>query len=254
MLILLSPSKTQDFEQKVTVPTTTIPRALGETQQLIKQLKALSMSELAQLMEISPKLAELNYHRYQQFTVPFTPDNAKPALTSFQGDVYSEIEVEHYTQEDFLFAQTHLRILSGLYGLLKPLDLIQPYRLEMGTKLSNARGKDLYHFWGDKITKLVNEDLATTHASALINLASQEYAGAITTAQLTQPVITPVFKEKRAGALKVIGLMAKRARGAMANAIIRQRLTQPQQLKSLEMLGYRYQASLSNEKEWVFIR
>jgi hypothetical protein len=227
---------------------------LEESAALVKELKKLPPSRLGALMGISPKLAELNAARYREFTLPFTPDNAKPALLAFRGDVYSGIEADDYGKEDFAFAEAHLRILSGLYGLLSPLDLMQPYRLEMGTSLRNPRGRDLYAFWGGRITQAVNDALKTSGSSHLVNLASQEYFAAVKPDSLEGNIITPVFKENKSGLLKVIGLLAKKARGMMANYAIKQRITNPESLKFFSQDGYRFAPELSDRQEWVFVR
>lgn len=185
---------------------------------------------------------------------PFSPANASQALLAFRGDVYEGIDAENYTAADFDFAQDHLRILSGLYGLLKPLDLIQPYRLEMGARLENDRGKNLYDFWGSRINELLNRDLASGEQPVLVNLASQEYFKAVRPRELAAPVLTLSFREKKDGAYRVIGLFAKRARGQMADFIIKKRITTPEGLKFFNRGGYRFRPGLSNANEWVFCR
>src|SRR5690606_26757626 len=213
-----------------------------------------SAKKLTELMTVSENIAALNHERFRNFTTPFTPENAKQALLAFKGDVYTDIEVENYSTKEFDFAQDHLRILSGLYGLLKPLDLIQPYRLEMKIKLKNSRGKDLYEFWGERITKAINADLEKNKESVLINLASNEYYKVINPKKIKGEIITPVFKDHKDGQYKIIAFYAKRARGMMANFIIKKGLRNPEELKTFEEGGYEYSEPLSNEKEWVFIR
>jgi uncharacterized protein len=254
MLLLLSPSKTQDFITPPPIADYTLPRCLEQSAQLIKKLRNLSEVQIAALMDISPKLAKLNVERYADFTLPFTPSNAKQALLSFKGDVYTDIDVAHYTKEDFVFAQAHVRMLSGLYGLLRPLDLIQPYRLEMGVKLPVARKKDLYAFWGDRITALLNEELAAGQQDYVINLASKEYFSAVNPRKLIVPVITPVFKEAKQGEYKIVALYAKRARGTMTNFIIKHRIELPEHIKQFAENGYSFNSALSSSHEYVFTR
>ena len=254
MITILSPSKTQDYSSDLPDLSYGEPALLAESKKLVKQLRQYSPDELAQLMNISDSLATLNYERYRQFAPPFTPDNAHPALLAFRGDVYTDIAVANYDQEDFSFAQDHLRILSGLYGLLRPLDLIQPYRLEMKTALDNPRGSNLYQFWGERITEQLNESWSDHSNLTLINLASQEYFRAIDTRQLKASVVTPVFKEYKDGKLKTVAIYAKRARGKMANFIIRERIDEPEQLKTFNEDRYEYHEPSSSEQEWYFVR
>lgn len=255
MILVISPAKKLDYSEDTRYTDAyTTPSFLDDSKQLIKALAQKSVDEIASLMNLSAKLATLNHDRYQQFSFPFSPENAKQALLAFKGDVYLSFELEKYGEADFEFAQAHLRILSGLYGLLKPLDLIQPYRLEMGTPLSNRRGANLYAFWGEKITEALNEEVARTGSQALVNLASKEYFKAIDPALLDVPVITPVFKEDRDGKLKSIFLYAKQARGAMCDFAIRHRITDPENLKGFDGMGYRFRPSLSTDQEWVFSR
>lgn len=254
MIVLLSPSKRLDFESLIPVTEYTEPEMLEDAEQLIKVLKKYSKAQIARLMDISASLATLNYGRYQQFHTPFTSKNARPALLAFKGDVYEGMDAIHYSKQDFAFAQKHLRILSGLYGLLRPLDLIQPYRLEMGTLLKTAKGKDLYAFWGGKITEAINTACKESRSSHVINLASEEYFHAVKPDKLSKPLINMVFKEKKGSQLKIIGLLAKKARGVMANYIITQHLTRPEQLKGYREGGYRFQTELSDESHWVFAR
>lgn len=205
-------------------------------------------------MRISPKLAELNACRYQDWSLPFTPDNAKQAVLAFRGDVYLGLQAENYGERDFTFAQKNLRILSGLYGLLKPLDLIQPYRLEMGTKLKNKRGKSLYDFWNNSITEALHEELELHKNKTLINLASIEYFKSIKPALLPGEVITPVFKDFSHGSYKVLSFFAKKARGYMASYIIRNRISKKDQIKEFDIDGYRYNEEMSTSSKWVFTR
>ena len=254
MLTLLSPSKTLDFDTPLSTKAHSQPEMLKEAALLIKALRQYTPKKLGSLMGISDKLAQLNYERYQNFSTPFTPDNAKAALLAFKGDVYEPMEAESYSKTDFDFAQNHLRILSGLYGLLKPLDLIQPYRLEMGTNLPNPRGKNLYEFWGSSITDTLNKSIKPHKNKWVINLASMEYFQSIKPELLTANLLTIQFKDKHKGSLKIIGLFAKKARGMMANFIIKNQFDSPKDLQSFYENGYRFEKALSNDTEWVFVR
>lgn len=256
MIVILSPSKTLDFSDKqlsiANANPHTAPVFMDDAQILAEILRKKSVSQIAKLMGVSNKLASLNYDRYQSFSTPFTSHNARQALLAFKGDVYTDIAVEEYTQEDFAFAQEHVRILSGLYGLLRPLDLIQPYRLEMGTQLSNPRGNTLYAFWRDKITEQLNKNLQ--QHKTLVNLASNEYFKAIHPKKLEAEVITPVFKQYNNGVYKVIALHAKRARGAMTHFMIKNKIDRVERIKTFNEAGYEYSDHLSSETEWVFVR
>ncbi len=253
MILIISPSKTQDFSPSVLTQHTQA-RQLQQSQNLINTLVTLTPEELSSLMKISDKLSQLNWQRYQDFELPFNLSNAKQALLAFKGDVYSGIEAENYTDEDFAFAQQNLRLLSGLYGVLRPLDLVQPYRLEMGTRLKNSRGKNLYEFWGTQITDLLNQDLATEKQPLLVNLASNEYFKSIQAKQLNAKIITLSFKENKNGIYKIVAIHAKRARGFMANFVIKNRITDAEELKGFNQAGYVFNPSLSTELEWVFSR
>lgn len=257
MLTILSPSKTQDFSDSsidVSQLPNSTPVLLDDSQKLVKELKKKSVADIVELMDVSEKIASVNHERYQHFSLPFSEENARQALLAFKGDVYTDIAVEDYSEGEFAFAQDHLRIISGLYGLLRPLDLMQPYRLEMKTPLENPRGSNLYQFWGDRITKQLNDVLKAQDTPVLVNLASNEYFKSVDSKKLSGEVITPVFKEHKDGKYKVIAIYAKRARGKMANFIIRQAIDQPEQLKTFTDGGYEFSDSLSSEKEWVFIR
>lgn len=254
MLIILSPAKKLDISAwKRTLPVSS-PELLPEAEKLVAILRESSPADIAGLMHLSQKLADLNYARYQSFHTPFTTENAKPAILTFAGDVYEGLQASSLSDQELVFAQTHLRILSGLYGVLQPLDLMQEYRLEMGTKLPTDRGKNLYEFWGDRITKLLNNALQTANAPALINLASQEYFKAVNVEALSAPLITTVFKERKGDKLKVIGLFAKKARGMMARYALTRQLTKPEALKKFSDGGYAFAPELSTETEWVFTR
>jgi cytoplasmic iron level regulating protein YaaA (DUF328/UPF0246 family) len=253
MLITISPAKTLDFSQQGACQDHSTPDFLKESRELIKATRKLSPEELGELMGISQKLALLNYQRYRQWKTPFTPDNAKQALLAFRGDVYEGMSAQNFSSSDLAFAQEHLRILSGLYGVLRPLDLIQPYRLEMGTRLKTTRGNDLYQFWGDKITKSLNADLEQ-QGGLLINLASNEYFKSVVGKKLAARIITPEFKDAKAGHYKVISFYAKKARGLMSAFIIKNRLQDPEEIKAFDERGYSYNEGLSSPDKWVFTR
>jgi len=254
MIIILSPSKTLDFQTSTLTKIHTSPAFLKESSILIKQLRKYSPKKIATLMGISEKLALLNVQRYKDFSPPFTMDNARQALLAFKGDVYTPMQVESYSKDDLAFAQNHLRILSGLYGVLRPLDLIQPYRLEMGISLPNPRGKNLYDFWNERITQALNNDIKNHKNKSVINIASVEYFHSVKPDLLEGKLLTVVFKEKQKGSLKIIGLFAKKARGMMANFVIKNGIDKPDGIKSFNEAGYGFQPSLSGDKEWVFIR
>jgi len=254
MLALISPAKTLDFTTKPKTKKHSLPSFLDRSEQLILQLRKNSPARLSKMMGISEKLAILNRERYEQWQLPFNPSNAKQAILSFKGDVYIGLEAEKYTQWDFNFAQKHIRILSGLYGLLKPLDLIQPYRLEMGSKLKNRKGADLYSFWGDLITETINEELAGQRAKCLINLASNEYFKSVNRSKLEGRLITPVFKDYNKGDYKVLGFFAKRARGSMASYIVHNRIDRAEGIKDFDLDRYRFNKKLSTDDKWTFTR
>jgi len=255
MILLISPSKTQDFQAPDYSGTFSQPAMLAESALLMQALARLQAHEISKLMDVSEKIASLNVARFSHFELPFSPDNAKAALFAFKGDVYHGFSLPTYTEEDFAFAQQHLRILSGLYGALRPLDLIQPYRLEMKTKLRNARGNDLYQFWGDRITSRLAADLAAQSDAVLINLASEEYFKAVQPKHLPGiRIVTPVFKEKKGDGHKIISFFAKQARGLMANYALLHRLHAPESLKDFREAGYSFHQGFSTEHEWVFTR
>lgn len=255
MLLIISPAKTQDFESPLITKKFIHSRCEEETFELVNELKNYSKKNIAKLMSISDKLAALNYERYQQFEPKFTTQNSRQALLVFQGDVYTDIDIENYTDDDFDFAQQHLRMLSGLYGPLRPLDLIQPYRLEMKTKLSTKKGKDLYEFWGDRVTDILNEDLAAQGDDILVNLASNEYAKVVNFKKLNGRVIDVFFKEKKGSDdPKIIPLFSKRARGTMSNYVIKNRLLKPEQLKEFSEQGYKFDAENSDADNFIFVR
>jgi len=254
MLALISPAKKLDFETETTLSSHTQPAFLPETEKLVGSAKKLSRAKLAQTMKLSDKLAELNYQRYQDFTTPFTLGNAKQAALVFNGDTYVGLEASTLSEDDLLFAQDHLRILSGLYGLLRPLDLIQPYRLEMGARFNPPKGSDLYGFWNGQLSEAINEIIEPQADRSIINLASNEYFKAVKEKSLAGPVITPVFREIKDGQTRTIGMFAKQARGAMARYIITDRVESPHQLKAFIGRGYKYQADQSDDTRWIFTR
>lgn len=254
MLILISPAKSLDFDSPLPTKKFTQPDFLADSAELVGTARKLKVTDIQNLMDISTALADLNFGRFLNWHTPFTPDNARPAVLAFKGDVYVGMQAETFTAKDFDFAQQHLRILSGLYGLLRPLDLMQAYRLEMGTALKNPRGNNLYDFWGDKITLAVNGVLAKQKKPVVINLASNEYYKAIKAKQLAAPVITPVFKDLKNGQYKMISFYAKKARGLMSAYIIKNRITDPEAIKAFDSEGYYFSPEHSKAKEWVFLR
>lgn len=249
MLAVISPSKTQNFSSP-DIHDHTFTRQLDESKILVDILKKKTQNELAKLMSISEKLAQLNYDRFQAFSTPFDFDNAKQALLAFKGDVYTGIDVPNLSKKDLEFAQDHLRMLSGLYGVIRPLDLIAPYRLEMGTKLNTPKGKNLYEFWGDKISQVLNKD----ESDVIINLASNEYFKGIDKKTLKAKIINIAFKEFKGDKYKIIGIYAKRARGLMVQFMIKNRITDPEDLKTFKDEDYRFRADMSDATTWVFTR
>jgi len=254
MLIVISPAKTLDFDTPARIDKFTQPQFLDDSKLLIERLRELDPIQMGKLMSISDDLAELNHRRNMNWSTPFSCENAKQALLAFRGDVYVGLQADTFTMKDFEFAQKHLRILSGLYGLLRPLDLMQPYRLEMGTTLTNVRGKNLYTFWNDKITAALNTELQREKVPVLVNLASEEYFKAVHPKALAARVVTPIFKECKGGAYKVVSFFAKKARGAMSRYIIRNRLRDVDDMKDFSEDGYRFNAQLSTADEWLFTR
>jgi len=254
MLLLISPAKTLDYETPAQTNSFSLPEFLDESAELIDQLKTLSPADVSSLMSVSEKLGVLNSNRFIDWKLPFTPDNSKQALLAFKGDVYEGMAVNTFTEEDLSWANEHLRILSGLYGLLKPLDLMQPYRLEMGTRFNNHGGKNLYEFWGTKITDKINQELSEQKTPVLINLASNEYFKSVKPKLLNAAVITPVFKDWKNDKYKIISFYAKKARGMMSAYIIKNRLESPSDIKQFDTAGYTFSAEQSTDKEWVFLR
>ena len=254
MLILISPAKTLDFETPSNAPKHSQATMLNDSEQLIDLLTTKSPLDLEKLMSISPKLAELNAERYHQWSRPFNKKNAKQALLAFKGDVYTGLDAVNFSDADFLYAQEHLRILSGLYGVVRPLDLIQPYRLEMGTKLENSRGKNLYEFWGNSITKKLNLQLKKIESQTILNLASNEYFKSVKTKELNGEVVTPIFKDWKNGQYKMISFFAKKARGTMSAWILKNQIENTTELKKFKVDGYKYSAAESSADKPVFLR
>ena len=254
MLALISPAKTLDYETALPTDTYTQPRLLEQSQQLIDACRKLSATEIASLMTVSEKIANLNVERFRDWNAEFDFSNARQALFAFKGDVYTGLDAYHLKDHDIDFAQQHLRMLSGLYGLLRPLDLMMPYRLEMGTKLKNTRGNNLYEFWGSIITDQINQDLAEIDAKVLVNLASDEYYKSVNEKKIQAEIIKPVFLDQKNGKYKVISFYAKKARGLMARYLIENKLSQVEQLKAFDSEGYYFDAESSSNKELVFKR
>ncbi len=254
MIIVISPAKSLYEKTPIQLEKYTLADFLTEAEKIVSVMKKKKPAQLAKLMEISPKLAELNYHRFQEWTLPFTPENSWQAVLMFNGDVYQGLRAETFTANEFSIAQQHLRILSGVYGILKPLDLIQPYRLEMGTNISIARKKNLYEFWKLKITAKLNEELEETGQKELINLASNEYFSAIDTKKLKARIITPAFKEQKDGQYQMVSFFAKKARGLMSRFIIQNQITDPEEIKAFDLEGYYFNNQLSKGDNWVFTR
>ena len=254
MLITLSPSKGQDFETPSLSKTHSKPGSLKDSELLIKELRRIKQQDIQELMSVSENIAKLTADRYKAFKTPFTPKNAKQAIFAFKGDVYSGIDIEQYKEADLKYAQDHLRILSGLYGCLRPLDLIQPYRLEMKTKLKNARGDNLYQFWGDRITDALNKELEKQKQPVLVNLASNEYFKSVKPTRLKGRLLNINFKETKDGKTRVVAIFAKRARGMMADYILRNRIETPEDIKKFKEAGYRFSKELSDDKQWTFER
>ena len=254
MLILISPAKTLDYQSDLATARYTQPQLLKYSEQLIAEARKLSAPQIGKLMSISDKLADLNATRFHDWNPKFTPDNARQAILAFKGDVYTGLQAETFTEAQFDFAQQHLRILSGLYGVLRPLDLMQPYRLEMGIRLENPEGKDLYHFWGDTITDTLNKALKAQGDDVVINLASDEYFKSVKPKALKGTLVKPVFLDEKNGKFKVISFYAKKARGLMSRYIIENQLADVEQLKQFDSEGYFFDEAASGSGELVFKR
>ncbi|MBU1330686.1 MAG: peroxide stress protein YaaA [Gammaproteobacteria bacterium] len=254
MLMVISPAKTLDYDSAPATTRYTLPEHLSHSHELIDQLRDFSPAQIAELMHLSDKLAGLNAARFGSWSEPFTPENAKQALLAFKGDVYTGLHADDFNEADFDFAQRHLRMLSGLYGVLRPLDLMQPYRLEMGTKLANPRGKDLYAFWGEHISGWLNAALQAQGDDVLLNLASNEYFAAVKRKALNARIINTEFRDLKNGQYKIISFYAKKARGLMARYVIKERLKDPQGLKDFNLDGYHYSQQNSDANNLVFLR
>lgn len=256
MLIVVSPAKSLDFESPAKTKKFTTPSFLDDSQKLVKDLRKLSPDDISALMSVSVKLGELNHERFANWHTPFSLDNAKQALFAFKGDVYIGLDAEQFSAADITFAQNHLRILSGLYGVLRPLDLMQPYRLEMGRKFASGKTSSLYEFWGERLTAFLNDELQAHKGKSrvLINLASNEYFNSVKPAQLDASVVTPVFKDFSAGKYKIVSFFAKKARGEMAAYIIKNRLKDPEDLLAFDINGYAFSATDSTPDKPVFLR
>jgi hypothetical protein len=254
MIITLSPSKGQNFDAPGGTKKYSTPVAIKDSQLLIKELRKLKMGDLKKLMGVSENISKLNVGRYRDFKTPFTLANARQALFAFKGDVYSGIDINTFKADDLAYAQKHLRILSGLYGCLRPLDLIQPYRLEMKTKLANSRGDNLYQFWGDSITENINKELLKQDEPVLINLASAEYFKSIKPGLLKGRLLNINFKETKNGKTRVVAIFAKRARGMMTDYILRNKIEKPTAIKKFSTGGYKFSKNDSDESQWTFVR
>ncbi len=254
MLMIISPAKTLDFDTPSTTQKYSTPQFLAQSRQLIDTAKKLSPADISALMKISEKLGILNFERFHDWHTPFDLSNAKQAVLAFKGDVYTGLDAGSLSEDALLWADQHLAILSGLYGLLRPLDLMQAYRLEMGTKLENPRGKNLYEFWGDKVTEALNEVFAKEKEPTLINLASNEYYKVLQPKSIAANIITPVFKDQKNGQYKIISFYAKKARGLMARWIIDNRIDSPKDLVNFNVDGYYYDSEASDAKTLLFKR
>ena len=254
MLVLISPAKTLDYETALPTDQHTTPRLLAQSEQLIEVCRALSASEIASLMSVSEKIASLNVARFQDWTSDFNFSNARQAIFAFKGDVYTGLDAYHLSAKNIEYSQQHLRMLSGLYGVLRPLDLMMPYRLEMGTKLKNTAGHNLYEFWGSQVTDLINQDLQQAGSKILVNLASDEYYKSVKESKIDAEIIKPVFLDQKNGKYKVISFYAKKARGLMARFIIENQIENIEALKAFNTDGYYFDAESSLQGELVFKR
>ena len=254
MLIVISPAKTLDFETRIKTRKFTLPEFTADAEILSGIMRKKKPHQLRKMMGISDALAELNHDRFQTWQTEHDDDNSRQAVLSFMGDVYTGLDATSLSSRDLEFAQKHLRILSGLYGLLRPLDRMQPYRLEMGTALKNPRGKDLYAFWGDQPTASLNAQAAQLRTRFLINLASNEYFRAIDKAELEPEIITPIFKDRKGDKYKVLSFFAKKARGMMARHVIKNRIRRPDGMRDFAEEGYRFNEEMSSDSEYVFTR
>ena len=254
MISIVSPAKSLNFDDSCSVKMHSQCVFLKDSRLLVNDLKKYSPKQISDLMKISYKLGVLNANRYNNWSLPFNESNAKQAVFAFQGDVYQGLEIDSFSQDDLCYAQDHFRILSGLYGLLKPLDLIQAYRLEMGTSFQNKRGKNLYEFWNSSITEHLNKELELSKSQCLLNLASNEYYKAIQPKALNATVITPVFKDWKNGQYKIISFFAKKARGMMAAYQLKNKINNPEDLKGFDTAGYTFNDDMSKGNQLVFTR
>ena len=254
MLVLLSPSKTLNFTDKPMSDEFTTPRMLKKSTALIKTLQNKSSSDIVNLMSVSPKIASLNSERFQSWKTPFTLNNAKQAIFAFQGDVYEGLDALSFKNKDIDFAQKHLRILSGLYGLLRPLDLMQPYRLEMGTRLKHEQCSNLYDYWDNSILNIIEKDLEALKSNIIINLASMEYFKAINPSEFSGHIINPIFKDTKNGKKKIISFYAKKARGLMSQFVIKNKITSISDIREFNLAGYQFDAASSSENDLLFTR
>lgn len=254
MITILSPAKTLDFDTPSIIEKKSSPIFMKESNELIKILKNLSIPEIEDLMSVNHDIASLNHYRFQNWQEKASPENGKQNILAFSGEVYRGLDANSLSEEDLLFAQDNLVVLSGLYGILRPLDIIQPYRLEMGTKLKNKSGSNLYNFWKEKLNKKMNELIDNSGTQTLINLASNEYFKALNPKNIEHEIITPVFKELKGNNYKVVTVYAKKARGLMARFIVKQRIRKPEDIKGFDLEGYHFNHDLSTEKEWLFTR
>ena len=254
MISIVSPAKSLNFDDSCSIKIYSQCAFLKDSQLLVNDLKKYSPKQISDLMNVSDKLGLLNVDRYKNWSLPFNEGNSKQAVFAFQGDVYKGLEIDSFSQDDLIYAQDYFRILSGLYGLLKPLDLIQPYRLEMGTSFKNKRGKNLYEFWNSKITEHLNKELELSKSKYLLNLASNEYYKVIQPKALNATVITPVFKDFKNGQYKIISFFAKKARGMMASYQLKNKINNPEDLKGFDMGGYIFNDNMSKGSQFVFTR
>lgn len=254
MLIVISPAKKLDYSSPVAAKNHSQPELLDHSAELLQGLKKLSPQDVCALMGLSDNLGALNYERFQAWDRPFTEDNAKPAILAFKGDVYQGLDADSMTDKQLEWAQGHLRILSGLYGLLRPMDLMQPYRLEMGTRFANQRGKDLYQFWGNIITDEINSLLSNAKSPVLLNLASNEYFKSVQQKNIAGRIVTPVFMDKKGDKYKIVSFYAKKARGLMSAYIIKNKITVVEGIKKFDVDGYRFNSAMTDGDSWVFTR
>jgi uncharacterized protein len=254
MLALISPAKTLDYESALPTDQHTLPRLLEHSQELIDVSRKLSASDIASLMSVSEKIANLNAERFRDWNSDFNFSNARQALFAFKGDVYTGLDAYSLNDQQINYAQKHLRMLSGLYGLLRPLDLMMPYRLEMGTKLQNPRGHNLYEFWGNEITQMINQDLEASNSELLVNIASEEYYKSVKESKIQAQIVKPVFLDQKNGKYKVISFYAKKARGLMARYILENQIERAEDLKAFNTDGYYFDADSSLKGELVFKR